>query len=213
MPRTVAALYVDPDGPYSKVEGVDLWPEARDARLYAGPHPVVAHPPCARWSSMAPLVEATHGHKRREDGGCFTAALAAVRKHGGILEHPAVSMAWHWFGLCKPPSGGGWVVADWEGGWTCCVAQRVYGHRARKRTWLYANGCELMSLRWGDGDEPDLYLTAGRNDKPGKVYSNGAPGRSRTKGEKMCGRERIITPEPFRDVLLAMARSVGEERR
>lgn len=43
--RTVAALYVEADGPYSRVEGVDLWPESRDARKYAGPHPVVAHPP------------------------------------------------------------------------------------------------------------------------------------------------------------------------
>ena len=32
--RTVAALYVDPRGPYPKMLGVECWNEARDARLW-----------------------------------------------------------------------------------------------------------------------------------------------------------------------------------
>ena len=57
----VAALFVQPDGCYSSAPEVDLWDEARDARLYAGPHPVVAHPPCARWCQLAPVNQARYG--------------------------------------------------------------------------------------------------------------------------------------------------------
>ena len=48
----IAALYVAPNGSYIGLPGVDAWTEARDARLYAGPHPVVAHPPCQRWGKF-----------------------------------------------------------------------------------------------------------------------------------------------------------------
>ena len=179
--RTVAALFVDPRGPYIGLPGVDPWDEARDARLYAGPHPVVAHPPCARWSMAA----IPHGTRNGEDGGCFAAAIAAVRNYGGVLEHPAYSMAWRWFGLMTPPLGGGWVWADWIGGWTCHVEQGHYGHEFGKPTWLYAVGVELPSLEWRSCNRPGVCSVAG----PGK--------------------RRLATPEPFRDLLLSMARSVN----
>lgn len=49
MPETVAALYVETGGCYFGLEDVDPWDIHRDARLYPGPWPVVAHPPCERW--------------------------------------------------------------------------------------------------------------------------------------------------------------------
>ncbi len=83
----IAALYVATGGVYydPALTDVDPWDAQRDARLYAGPHPVVAHPPCSRWCRLAGLVEARWGHKRGEDGGCFAAALASVRTWGGGL--------------------------------------------------------------------------------------------------------------------------------
>ena len=44
----IAALYVEKGGCYD-MPGIDLWDIERDARLYEGPWPVVAHPPCERW--------------------------------------------------------------------------------------------------------------------------------------------------------------------
>ena len=75
---TVAALYVQRDGCYFGLPDVDPWDERRDARLYAGPWPVVAHPPCARWGrywSGGP----SHGTRTLgDDGGCFEADRKSV---------------------------------------------------------------------------------------------------------------------------------------
>ena len=54
---TIAALYVEKNGAYYGLDGVDPWDEERDARKYAGPWPVVAHPPCQRWGAGAMLEE------------------------------------------------------------------------------------------------------------------------------------------------------------
>ena len=82
-PHLVATLFVQEKGCYSGLPGVDAWPKSRDARLYAGPWPVVAHPPCQRWGKMwfgQPLMVKRTGvrKKKGDDGGCFAAALAAV---------------------------------------------------------------------------------------------------------------------------------------
>lgn len=194
---TIAALFVDPRGVYSGIEGVEVWDEERDARKYAGPWPVVAHPPCSRWCRLAGLVEARWGHKRGDDGGCFASALDSVRRYGGVLEHPAYSDAWPAFNLPSPPTGGGWT-RDIYGGWSCYVEQGRYGHPAKKATWLYAVRTELPTLRWGllpDGQSKALVSWCGNHVKSGEV-------RPRV-GKAVAAR----TPDAFRDVLLSIARS------
>ena len=139
--RTVAALYIDPRGPYPKMPGVDCWDEARDARKYEGADPVVAHPPCQLWVNFAALNYKRYGgeHNRPgNDGGCFELALWAVRMFGGVLEHPAGSKAWDRFALLKPRLLGWQQVAlPWPHAagtsWVCEVWQSAYGHKARKR--------------------------------------------------------------------------------
>lgn len=145
----IAALFVEPAGPYFGIPDVVPWDQGWDARRYPGPHPVIAHPPCERWGRYwhgGPSVAVRR--IKGDDGGCFAAALACVRRWGGVLEHPEASAAWDHFGLARPPRSGGWIKADaW--GWTCCVEQGHYGHRARKATWLYAVGTALPDLIWG----------------------------------------------------------------
>lgn len=207
-PAEIAALYVETDGVYFGLPGVDPWDAARDARLYSGPHPVVAHPPCERWGDMwmgSPLVVARTGERKvlGDDDGCFAAAIEAVRKYGGVLEHPEGSRAWAAFDLLEPPRDGGWVMADWRGGWTCRVEQVAYGHVVRKPTWLYAVGCELPSLRWGVDPRklPSMVQPSRARIASGRTPSIGAHGLS--------GRQRRHTPEPFRDLLIGMARSAA----
>lgn len=199
---TVAALYVAEGGCYFGLPDVDPWPESRDARTYAGPWPAVAHPPCSRWCRLAGLVEARWGHKRGEDGGCFAAALASVRRWGGVLEHPAYSDAWAAFLLPKPPRHGGWVRGVC-GGWAAHIEQGRYGHPAKKATWLYAFGCELPALRWGFA--PDQRSRALVSWCGNHVSS----GESRPRVGKTAA---AATPAEFRDILLSMARSALERQ-
>ena len=199
--RMVAALYVEPGGPYYGLDGVEPWGPPLDAREYRGPWPVVAHPPCERWGRYWSGGPSAHGRFRMgDDDGMFEAALNAVRRWGGVLEHPEASHAWRWFGLKAPPRDGGWVAADFEGGWTCCVEQGHYGHRARKATWLYAAGVRLPSLKWG---ESKALI------RPADGLEGAALKRALKTGacQRMSRKERRLTPEPFRDALIAMART------
>jgi hypothetical protein len=177
----VAALYVESGGCYFNLPGVDPWDEARDARRYAGPWPVVAHPPCKHWSRMGQC----RGYKpRAEDFATFGHALDCVRRFGGVLEHPAHSKAWRAFGLPPPPEYG-WAQRLDDPGWVCMVDQAWYGHRANKRTWLYCVGADPPALL--SGPAPPTGRTV-RND--------GGGGRD----------QRSRTPLAFRDLLLSLAR-------
>jgi hypothetical protein len=204
----IAALFVEKDGCYFNLPNVEPWDASRDARLYAGHFPVVAHPPCQRWGKLwagQPLhIKRTGERKRKgDDDGCFAAALAAVRRYGGILEHPWGSHAWAYFGLNKPPREGGWIAADFEGGWTCCVEQGRYGHYARKPTLLLTYHVTLPELDWGIGEtrlDPAVVERMGlkRAKRLGEV---GAKGGGRDSAP------RIGTPVAFRDLLISIART------
>lgn len=196
--NTVAALFVESGGVYADVPGVDVWDEQRDARNYAGPHPVVAHPPCARWSRLAGFTEARFGYQRGYDGGCFKCALVDVRRFGGVLEHPAYSAAWAAFGLSAPNWRGGWTLGL-DGGATCYVEQGRYGLPVKKATWLYAFGFrDLPELTWGF--TPDQ-----AGERPNGPWGGIDGWRDSWTTKASGGTSR--TPVEFRDVLLDIARS------
>ena len=210
----IAALYVQRDGCYWNLPGVDPWDETRDARQYAGPWPVVAHPPCQRWGRFwfgSPLVVARTGERLKlgDDGGCFASALNSVRTWGGVIEHPAGSLAWQHFSLPVPPSHGGWVSDLFDGGWACHVEQGHYGHYSRKATWLYAYGIgDLPPPVWGKAEtrlDPDLVARIGhkRASRRGLACRGGG-------GDDW---ERSATPIAFRDYLLSIAASASAAAR
>jgi hypothetical protein len=137
-------------------------------------------------------------YRRGNDGGTFAAAPAAVRRFGGVLEHPAYSDAWAAFGLPRPNKEGGWTQGAC-GGWSCYVEQGRYGHPAKKATWLYAVGTDLPSLRWGH--EPDARSKA----LVSWCANHTAAHEKRPRVGKAAA---AATPAEFRDVLVSMAQSV-----
>jgi hypothetical protein len=120
-----------------------------------------------------------------------------------VLEHPAHSHAWDWFGIARPVSGAGWSKADPFGGYTCEVEQGHYGHMSRKKTWLYAVGCDLPSLDWSRGEQRLHPVALERHgyEKARRI------GMTAMVGGKDKTKIRNATPEAFRDVLITMAES------
>jgi hypothetical protein len=187
--KLVAALFVERNGCYFGLPNVDPWDIERDARLYTGPYPVVAHPPCDRWHQLSAVNHKRWGYVINEDGGCFASALNAVRTWGGVLEHPAESRAFKFHGIPEPVSGAWQRTID--GDWVTEIWQSAYGHRARKRTWLLYHGKNIPDrLEWCR--------------KPGE-FQIGNFDQTRP---ILPASELSSTPIPFRDILLSIAASV-----
>lgn len=139
----IAALFVASGGCYSRLLDVVPFDARRDARRYAGPWRVVAHPPCSVWCQLARLNEAR------------------------------------------------WT--EGAGGWVTEVSQGAYGHRARKRTWLYAVGSRPAALDWSE-PPPSATCSYLKNHGGGDM-------------PRLTKREAKATPIPFRDALLSIARA------
>jgi hypothetical protein len=193
----VDALFIDLDGPYPALVGREhCWGETRDALTYTGAGPVVCHPPCQRWGSYAFLNFSRWGGEHNlpgNDGGTFKFALDSVRKCDGVLEHPAFTRAWEAFGL-KRPIGIGWVQAS-PYSWVCEVWQSAYGHKARKRTWLYYYSSDKhppYDALWGRLDGTHQI---GQHDQRGKIRNKPTLGR----------KDSIHTPRKFAEYLVCLA--------
>jgi len=200
MIRNVAALYVDPRGPYPKL--VEHWyDEKRDARKYAGPWPVVAHPPCGPWSSLR------HLHTKPEEKELGALAMSQARTWGGIVEQPAGSRL---FGVCglEPTSVMGLELRD-RFGFVVVVDQVYWGHVARKRTWLYCVGIPSWMLHVvppRPNARPTHWCSGGRTKRPGM-------GATVPPGIKVCSaQQRRRTPVAFAEWLLSLASTASSHR-
>lgn len=200
-----AALFVYQDGPYSIAE--EVWDEQRDARLYRGSLPVIAHPPCERWGRYwggGPMLHGTDKQKLLgDDAGCFAHALWSVRSFSGVLEHPEASHAFKFFGLPIPKMSGGWTEPDRYGGRSCCVAQGHYGHRAQKLTWLYGVGINFNEFKWGK--------CPGKDRLDEGFHSNDERSKVKARRNRTSTRENAETPVEFRDQLIKLLKEPSHD--
>jgi len=201
----INALFVETDGPYFGVAGVEPWDITRDAKSCRNGLPAIAHPPCERWGRYwfgGPSVK--ERKNLGDDAGCFAFALWYVRTHGGVIEHPEASHAFKFFGLPIPERKGGWSSPDTYRGRSCCVEQGHYGHPARKATWLYAIKTDFPELIWGPC-ETKKRLDPGFHSKEEARAARSAEGYVPIK--RISKQEMIHTPEEFKKQLIKIAMS------
>lgn len=156
----ISVLFAAPHSVYHSIDGLDVWDAARNALLWPGGNPIVAHPPCRGWSRMRAFCHNLAGEKELS-----VWAVEQVRCYGGVLEHPAGSSLWPFMSLPSPGCSDEW-------GHTLIVDQWWWGHLAQKRTLLYIVGCKkkdvpIVPLRIGRPSHT-MGLWRGRDKRPGK---------------------------------------------
>jgi hypothetical protein len=178
----ITVLFARRDSIYKSIPGVDVWDVDRNATMWPGGGPVVAHPPCRSWSRLRAFAKPTQSEIQ-----LVTFAISAVREWGGVLEHPESSFAFTQFGLPFPGQEDAW------GGWTISIPQFWWGHKAEKRTWLYIAGCEPRSI-------PPIPLQLGEAS-----HVVASSGRSTRKRPVLSVADREHTPEAFAHWLIDLA--------
>lgn len=183
--RTVAVLFARADSVYKTLNACDVYDAERDARTYTGSAPVVAHPPCRAWGQLAHMAK-----PRPDEKALALFAVDAVRRCGGVLEHPAGSKLWPVAGLPEKSERDQW------GGWTFQCSQYWWGHRAEKKTKLYIVGAGLHEL-------PPVPFKVGR---PEFVIGDSGRASKGTKSPEVSKAEREHTPIDFAHWLVELAR-------
>lgn len=187
----VAVLFAREGSVYHAFSTCDVYDQKRDARTFAGGMPIIAHPPCRTWGCLKAFSTAP-----AEEHALGPWAVAQIRRWGGVLEHPKGSSLFRECGIPRP----GCLPDEW-GGWTLEVDQFHWGHKARKRTWLYIVGTRQIPMRpWRLG-EPTHVI-----DRPGSARKRERPNSAGLK-PWVSNAEREQTPPEFAAWLLEVARS------
>lgn len=180
----VAVLFARADSVYKGLPDCEVWDEGRDARLWQGGCPVVAHPPCRGWGRLRTFAKVRPGEL-----DLARMAVAAVREWGGVLEHPEASSLWADQGLPRPGE-----LPDKFGGWTFAAPQSWWGHKAEKDTWFYIVGLSKREL-------PAIPLVLGQTEY---VVSWSRKSTCRRRHLSKSDRER--TPPALAEWLVELAR-------
>ena len=191
----VAVLFARKDSNYKRFRCADVWDKERNALNWPGGCPVVAHPPCRAWGRLRHFAKPEPGEKE-----LALWAVDQVRAWGGVLEHPEGSSLWPAAGLPKPGD-----RRDEFGGFSLTVDQHWWGHRARKRTWLYIVGVDRSKVPAIQPTflEPEFVVS------PKGGLRKGMPGWK----PHIRKDEREHTPPAFAEWLLELARRCGQSGR
>ena len=179
----VSALFVLEDSIYKNL-GIDCYDINRNALSFPLTNPVIAHPPCRSWGKLSHFCN--YDHKEHQ---LALWAIRVIRRCGGVLEHPATSRLFKYY----LPSPG---HTDIYGGFSFCVDQFWFGHKARKKTLLYVCGCNPTDIpRYNLSFDSVLYV-CGRNHNLNK---------STIRKKEISRKERSQTPVDFARYLISIA--------
>lgn len=188
--RTVAILCAARKSVYHSLPGLEVYDERRDARTFLGGMPIIAHPPCRRWTvygdNMTRRLKLNPTEVEQEKQlGIWCAEQ--VKEWGGILEQPANSRLWAAAGLPfpgSPQSESSFALAVWQSWW---------GFEARKATWLYFRGIPMQEI--------NLPFRLLKHGQGGRKWFDSIPGHSHGRRS-----ETVLT---FAEWLISLARQVS----
>ena len=187
MQNEVSILFVRKDSVY-KTLGVDCWDIERDAINWPGGNSIVAHPPCRAWGKLSGFANPRPGEKQ-----LAIKSIELIREWGGVLEHPAASRLWNEINLPLPGK------YDEYGGFSICIDQFWFGHKAQKKTLLYICGCRQsdfppIPMRF---DAVEYVVTVPKKNKFGRRPNN---------KKEITKAEREHTPIKLAEWLIEVAR-------
>ena len=131
----IPVLFTQLDSTYNRFDVFDIYDKNRNALSYESRLPIIAHPPCRKFSRLRSFSTAPVSEKK-----LAFFALSRVRQFGGILEHPRSSTLWKTgnFNLSGQ--------VDEYGGFLRSVDLSWFGYPARKKTMLYFVGLSPFEL-------------------------------------------------------------------
>lgn len=122
LPATAPAILCAMPRTVYRSLGCRVYDRRRDAWTFAGPGPVIAHPPCRLWGRLSQFSRGTELELFRELLLGFW-CVRQVERWGGVVEQPWDSRL---FQACAVSQS---ALVDLDQYW--------FGHPAPKRTWLY----------------------------------------------------------------------------
>jgi hypothetical protein len=181
----IPVLFTRIDSIYKEYLFLDCFDINRDALTWPGGSPAIYHPPCRAWGKLKYFAKPRQGEKE-----LAIWSVNQIRKFGGVLEHPRHSSLWKEMDL---PTG---KQIDQYGGFTLCVNQSWFGHKAEKNTFLYICGIKPAQLPAISLNFDSIQYTVSSSKDSCK--------------KEISKKEREATPKAFAEFLIAIVEQINK---